>query len=96
MKKLILFLALIGFLAGTAHASIVLSHTAKMTQITLNDDPPKAKDTKDSKVGETTKTACCDKGTIKKSCCDDKKPTDKSCCDKGPKENCKPGSNPKK
>jgi len=96
MKKLVLFLALLGFLAGTAHATIALSHTAKLAQITLNDDPPKAKDTKDVKAGETTKTACCDKETVKKPCCDDKKSAGKSCCDKGPKENCKPGTDPKK
>lgn len=96
MKKIVLFLALIGFLASTAHATVVLGYSNKLTQITLNDDPPKTKDTKDVKAGETTKTACCDKGSAKKSCCDSKKMPGKSCCDKGPKEECKPGTEPKK
>lgn len=90
MKKIILFLALIGFLAGNTYASVVLTSSAKLTQIALYDDPPKAKEAKDTKTQESPKTACCDKGSAKKSCCDDKKSPNKTCCDKGSKEQCKP------
>lgn len=90
MKKLILFLALIGFLVGNTCASLVLTSSAELTQISLNEDPPKAKEAKDIKTPEIPKTSCCDKASAKKSCCDDKKSSNKSCCDKDLKDQCKP------
>lgn len=97
MKRMILFLALMGFLAGnTANGSIITQYQPNFSQVWLDDDPPQAKETKEAKTTGTTKTACCDKGVSKKSCCDSKKPDAKPCCDKGPKDNCKPGQEPKK
>ncbi len=96
MKKIILFLALIGFLAGSSHAAVVMKQVNKMTQVYQNDDPPKASDIKDNQSKETSKTPCCDNKGTSKSCCDDKKPAAKSCCDKGPNNACKPASDPKK
>lgn len=97
MKRMILFLALIGFLAGNvANAGIVTQYQTSYSQVWLDDDPPQPKEAKEAKTTSTTKTACCDKGVSKKSCCDSKKPDGKPCCDKGPKDNCKPGQEPKK
>ncbi|MGC8865049.1 MAG: hypothetical protein ACP5O2_04920 [Bacteroidales bacterium] len=97
MKKVILFLALISFFASNiATASVAVQKQSTYSQVWQDDDPPQAKDAKETKTSATTKTTCCDKGASKKSCCDSKKPDPNACCDKGPKVNSKPNQEPKK
>jgi hypothetical protein len=99
MKKLVLFLAIIGFVAfGALSIQNVIASSTKVELVKFDKDPKKASDKKvaESKDTKTTevKSENIDANAAP-STCSDKSATSKGCCDKD-KAGCCPSSPDKK
>jgi hypothetical protein len=94
MKKLVLSLAIIGFIAfGALQVQYIVASTSQVEMVKLDKDPKK-EDTKkavdskevksDTKTTETAKStcgsSCCDKSTSSGSCCGSEKSGSSSAC----------------